>query len=106
MLSSELSRNRRLGVEFEMVIPQIGGGVSADVREVIAQVLTANGVPAVARGYSHRPIPHGADVCVEYDSSVRGESRFRGISWVSVEVKTRILSKFVGGLGTGCATNA
>jgi len=92
MLNAELSRNRRLGVEFEMVIPQIGGGVSDDVRKVIAQVLTANDVPAVARGYCHRPVPHGADVCVEYDSSVRGESRYRGISWVSVEVKTRILN--------------
>ena len=32
-------------------------------------------------------------MCVwNFDSSVRGESRFRGISWVAVEVKTRILT--------------
>jgi hypothetical protein len=93
MLVSELNRNsRRLGCEFEVAVPQVGGGQSDDVRKVIAQVLSANDVPAVARGYSHRPVPDGADVCVEYDSSVRGESRFRGVQWVSVEVKTRILS--------------
>ena len=93
MLSAELNRNsRRLGCEFEVAVPQVGGGQSDDVRKVIAQVLSANNVPAVSRGYSHRPVPDAADVCVEYDSSVRGESRYRGISWVSVEVKTRILN--------------
>jgi len=92
MLSSEVSRNRRLGVEIEVTIPLVGGGQSSDVRRVIAQVLSANNISAVARGYSHRPVPDGADVCVEYDSSVRGESRFQGITWIPIEVKTRILT--------------
>ena len=92
MLVAELSRNRRLGVEFEVAVPQVGGGQSDDVRRTLAQALSANGVPSVVRGYSHRDVPDGADVAVEYDASVRGESRYRGIRWVSVEVKTRILS--------------
>ena len=92
MLVAELSRNRRLGVEFEVAVPQVGGGQSDDVRRTIAHVLSANGVPAVARGYSHREVPEGSDVAVEYDASVRGESKYQGIRWVSVEVKTRILT--------------
>lgn len=92
MLVAELSRNRRLGVEFEVAVPQVGAGQSDDVRRTLAQVLSANGVPSVVRGYSHRAVPEGSDVAVEYDASVRGESRYRGIRWVSVEVKTRILS--------------
>lgn len=92
MLVAELSRNRRLGVEFEVAVPQVGAGQSDDVRRTLAQVLSANGVPSVVRGYSHREVPEGSDVAVEYDASVRGESRYRGIRWVSVEVKTRILS--------------
>ncbi len=93
MLTATLNRNsRRLGVEFEFAVPQVGAGQSDDVRKTLAQVLSANGVPSVVRGYSHRPVPAGADVCIEYDASVRGESRYRGIRWVSVEAKTRILS--------------
>ena len=93
MLSSELNRDsRRLGCEFEVAVPMVGGEESNAVRKLIAQVLSANGVPALARGYSHRPVPEGADVCIEYDSSVRGESRYRGIRWVSIEAKTRILN--------------
>lgn len=63
-----------------------------DARRVIASVLTANGIPAVARSYSHAPLPAGIDVAVESDSSVRGESVYQGITWVPVEVKTRILN--------------
>ena len=92
MLISELNRNRRIGTEFEFVLPQIGSGTGDDVRRTLAQILTSNGLPTVARGYSHRPIPAGMDLAVEYDSSVRGESRYSGIRWESVELKTRILN--------------
>jgi len=91
MLVSELNRSRRIGTEFEFVLPQTGSGNGSDVRRTLAEVLTANGLPTVARGYSHRPVPVGAVLAVEYDGSVRGESRYRGINWQSVELKTKIL---------------
>lgn len=90
-LVSALDRYRRLGCEYECTLPLIGSG-DADARRVIAEILTSNGVPSVARGYSHEPLPAGIDVAVENDSSVRGETVYQGIRWVSVEVKTRILS--------------
>lgn len=63
-----------------------------DVQRTLANVLTANGIRAIARGYSHAPLPFNVDVGVEYDSSIQGENRYAGISWCSVEVKTRILN--------------
>lgn len=92
MLISDLNRSRRLGVEFEFTIPQIGSGDSGDVRRTLADILTSNGISAIARGYSQRAVPLDRDVVVEYDSSVRGESRYSGIRWQSVELKTRILT--------------
>jgi hypothetical protein len=90
MLAATINNRRRIGCEFEMTIPRVGTGGGRDVQETLAQVLSANGVPAVARPYSHQPI-HRADVAVEYDQSVRGESRYEGIAWYSVEIKTRPL---------------
>ena len=92
MLVAELNRNRRIGVEHELAILQIGSGNGADVRRVVANILSANGCPAVARGYSHIPVPHGQDFAVEYDSTVHGEGRFCGMTWQAVELKTRILN--------------
>lgn len=92
MLYSEINRSRRLGCEFEMCVPRVGRGNGSDVQQTIAEVLTANGIRAVARHYQHTPVPNGQDVAVEYDSSVRGESRYRAVSWHSVEIKTRILN--------------
>jgi len=91
MLIAELNRSRRLGVEFEFCIPQIGAGGGEDVRRILADVLTQNGISAIARGYSSRPVPLGRDLAIEYDSSVRGESRYQGIRWQQIEMKTRIL---------------
>jgi hypothetical protein len=91
LLVSSLDRNRRIGCEYECVIPQIGTADPADARRVIAEILTANGIPAIARAYSHAPLPHGIDIAVENDSSVRGEAVYHGVRWVAVEVKTRIL---------------
>lgn len=91
MLISELNHNRRLGVEFEFAIPQIGSSDGSDVRRVLADILTSNGVTAISRSYSQRPVPPGCYVVIEYDSSVTGESRYSGIRWNSVELKTRIL---------------
>ena len=91
MLTADIDRSRRIGTEFEFALPQIGSGDGGDVRRTLAEILTANGQPAVARGYSHRPLPAGIDLAIEYDASVRGESRYSGIRWQSVELKTRIL---------------
>lgn len=92
MLFAELNPSRKLGAEFEMTVPRIGSGSGNDVQQSIASCLSTNGVRAVARSYQHSPVPADCDVAVEYDTSVRGESRFRGVSWHSVEVKTRILN--------------
>jgi|GEM_PF-6597563 len=91
MLSADLNRTRRLGVELEFALCQLGGGDQNDVRRMLAEILTSNGVPAIARGYSHAPVPHGVDICVEYDASVRGESRYQNLRWIPVEMKTRVL---------------
>ncbi len=91
MLHAELNRTRRMGAEFEMTAPRIGSGSGTDVQRTLAEVLTANGIRAIHRSYSHSPVPDGFDVAVECDSSVRGERRFEGIAWFSIEIKTRIL---------------
>lgn len=91
MLIAELNPYRRMGAEFEMTVPRLGSGNGSDVQRTLAQVLSANGVAAIARGYQHTPVPEGMDVAVESDASIRGESRYRGVAWHSVEVKTRIL---------------
>jgi hypothetical protein len=92
MLSSTLNRSRRIGIEIEMAIPLIGGGSQQDLRVKMAKILSANGLRAIARSYSHAPVGDDLDVVVEHDSSIVGESVYRGIEWVQVEVKTRILS--------------
>lgn len=91
MLTAEINRSRRIGVEYEFAIPQIGNGGGDDVRRTLAEVLNSNGLRTVVRGYSHRPLQAGIDLAVEYDASVRGESRYAGIRWQSVELKTCIL---------------
>lgn len=92
MLTAEINRERKLGVEYEMTFPLVGAGSGHDVQQALANVLSANGLPSVVRGYSHEPLPRGADFAVEYDSSICGESTYQGISWHPVELKTRILT--------------
>src|SRR4051812_35485254 len=91
-LVAELNLNRRMGAEYEMTLPLVGTGSGRDVQNCLASILTSNGVRAVARDYSHEPVPSGIDVCVERDGSICGETRYQGISWIPVEVKTRILA--------------
>jgi hypothetical protein len=92
MLTAEINRSRRIGVEYEMTVPLVGNGSGMDVQRTLANVLTANGIRAIARGYSHELVPDGVDVAVEYDSSVVGERKWQGVTWFAVEIKTRILS--------------
>ena len=75
-----------------MTVPLIGVGSGIDVQRSLASVLHANGLRAVARPYCHSPVPAGIDFAVESDSSVAGETRYEGIAWFPVEIKTRILS--------------
>lgn len=89
---SSLNRSRRMGIEIEMAVPLIGGGQAHDLRCKMADILSVNGLRAVARNYSHSPVPDGYDVVIESDSSIRGETQYQGIEWVPVEVKTRILT--------------
>ena len=92
MLTAHLNRTRRIGCEYEMTIPLVGTGCGLDVQRTLANVLTANGLRSIPRGYSHDPLPTGVDLAFEYDSSVQGETRYAGVSWHAVEIKTRILS--------------
>ncbi len=89
---SSLNRSRRVGVELEMALPLIGGGQAHDLRCKMADILSVNGLRAIARSYSHSPVPDGYDVVIESDGSIRGETQYQGIEWVPVEVKTRILN--------------
>src|SRR5688500_8593600 len=91
-LIAELNLHRRMGAEHEMTLPLVGAGSARDVQTCLANVLTSNGIRAIARDYSHEPVPAGIDVAVERDGSIRGETRYQGISWIPVEVKTRILA--------------
>ena len=90
-LVAEINYRRRLGVEHEMAIALVGSGGGRDVRETVGRILTANGVHATSREYSHAPVPEGYDVAIESDSSVQGHSLYQGVSYHSVELKTRIL---------------
>ena len=91
-LTASLNRTRRLGVEYEMAVPVIGGGGDREVQQTIADILNANGVRACWRGYSREPVPDGCDVMVERDGSITGETRFNGVRWAQIAVKTRILN--------------
>ena len=82
---------RTLGAEFEAAVPLVGQGTTLDVQRQIAGILSANGIRAGYRAYSHMPLPPETDIMVESDSSVHGESRLAGITWAALEVKTRIL---------------
>ena len=69
-----------------------GAGTHHDAMRSISNVLSANGVHADCRPYSHAPIPPGIDVMIEQDSSIHPESRFASVQQVPIEAKTRILS--------------
>ncbi|MGC4033267.1 MAG: amidoligase family protein [Tepidisphaeraceae bacterium] len=92
MLTAHLPAFRTIGAEFEMAVPCVGVGGGLDVQRTLATVLSANGVRALARPYCREPVPAGVDVTVEHDSSIRGETRYAGIVWHSVEIKTRVLN--------------
>lgn len=83
-----LITERLLGVEIECVIPIVGRGENLDVQNLLAEVLSNQGIRAAARQYSHAPVPPGCKLAVEHDSSLRDESRYAGLRWSKIEVKT------------------
>ena len=91
-LVSTLNRTRKIGSEFEGFIIITGSGDAHSAQESLAQALAANGIRAIARGYSHDPLPLGVMAAVEYDSSIVPEQRYQGIRWAQIEVKTAKLN--------------
>jgi len=87
-VESQANLNRKLGIEIEFVAPIIGRGSNRDVQELLAQVLSNHGIRSCSRGYTHQPLPRGCHLAVEHDASLRDESKYRGLSWSKLEVKT------------------
>ena len=80
--------DRLIGIEIEIVVPIIGRGDNADVQNLLAEVLTNQGLSSVSRGYCRQPIPNGCKLAVEHDASLRDESKYQGLRWSKIEVKT------------------
>src|SRR4051812_46120260 len=91
-LVSTLNRTRKIGSEFEGFIILTGLGDARSAQDSLAHALSQNGIPAIARGYSKAPLPHGIKAAVKYDSPTAPEQRYRGIRWPKTEVKTAILA--------------
>jgi hypothetical protein len=70
----------------------MGTASGTDVQNTLAEILTANGLPAIARGYSHQSIPDNYDLAIEFDSSIRGHTDWQNVPYASIELKTRILN--------------
>ena len=87
-VESDINVNRKIGIEIEFVAPIIGRGSSHDVQELLAQVLSNHGIRSCSRGYTQQPLPSDCQLAVEHDASLRDESRYRGLSWSKLEVKT------------------
>ena len=82
--------DRKIGIEIECVVPLISGRscTSSDVQQLLAEVLSNQGIPAVARSYTHQPVPSGCKMAIEHDVSLRDESRYAGLRWAKIEAKS------------------
>jgi hypothetical protein len=95
MLTAELNKTRKIGIEIEAVLPDTSGAGRYEVQRRLADIFTANGLPSVAREYSHEPVPPGKVLCVEHDSSLVGHSDgWSGLSFHQLEIKTKPLNGF------------
>ncbi len=92
MLNAELNRTRRMGCEFELFLPRLGAASGNEVQTSLAQILTSNGLPAIARSYSSSPLQPGYDFAVEYDSSIQGSWNWNNVPFAPIELKTKILN--------------
>jgi hypothetical protein len=93
-LKAEINRTRTIGVEHEFYLPVIGltSRSRSEVQQSVADVLTANGIQSIARGYDHSPLPADTDVAVETDASVNGTQTYYGVNHYPIEIKTRVLT--------------
>jgi hypothetical protein len=90
MLESKITP-RGLGIEIESVVGYLGLGGNNEIQQSLADLFRANGLTAVARGYSHNEVT--TDLCVETDSSLSfTDCPYRGVKVAHLEVKTRILN--------------
>ena len=87
-VESEINLNRKIGIEIEFVAPIIGRGSNHDVQELLAQVLSNHGIRSCSRGYTQQPLPSDCQLAVEHDASLHDESKYRGLSWSKLEIKT------------------
>jgi hypothetical protein len=83
---------RPLGLEFEMLAPVTEAKSRFEFQIALARILTANGIPAIARGYSSAPVPFGVAACVEFDDSLSPPETYHGINWANLEIKTKKLA--------------
>jgi hypothetical protein len=90
MLKAEINRNRKIGCEFECFLPKMGSGSSDSVQETLASILTANGLSAIARPYSHVPVT--GQLAVECDASIVGRYEWQNVPYAPIELKTKILN--------------
>lgn len=87
-MQSQVNLNRKIGVAIEVVAPIIGTGNNRDVQDLLAQVLSNHGIPSCSRGYTQQPLSPGCRLAVEHDASLHDESKYRGIAWSKLEIKT------------------
>lgn len=87
-MEATINRQRKMGIEIEVVAPIIGSGTNRDVQNLLAQVLTNHGIQSCSRGYSRHPLPNSFQLAVEHDASLQDESKYRGLSWSKLEIKT------------------
>ncbi len=87
-MESIISHTRKIGIEIEVVVPIIGQGEGRDVQDLLARILSNHGMPAVSRGYTRHAIPTGCVFVVEHDTSLQDETRYQGLRWSKLEIKT------------------
>jgi hypothetical protein len=83
---------RPLGLEFEVLAPVTENKSRFEFQIALARILTSNGIPAIARGYSSAPMPFGFAAAVEFDDSLVPPQTYKGINWANLEIKTTKLA--------------
>ncbi len=74
-MESIINLNRKIGIEIEVVVPIIGRGENRDVQDLLAEVLSNQGIQAVSRAYTQRDLPHDCMFAIEHDASLSDESK-------------------------------
>lgn len=87
-MQASINLQRKIGIEIEVVVPIIGRGDNQDVQQLLANILTNQGIRAFSRSYSRRPLPPDCQFAIEHDASLRDESKYQGLRWSKIEAKT------------------